>query len=330
VLFDGSTGAVRTVVASHPEAEQLTRLIQQLGLGLNATAIQAGQTAAVEDLTGSARAGLAEAAQRVGMPVTAGLALRGGEEVVGCLQLFGRALDTVTDGLLDELAPLAAVLGAVLGNLEAYHHSASLVASLTSALDRQRPIEQAKGMLAERHGVDLDAAYRMLRAQAHRRGITVVAAAAELVSESWRSSADPPAPAAEPAGRTAAEQTARSAAAEQTPSPEAEPAAGPASLPPGASAPPPPADSDDPPGQTALLDVGAVPVRPTAPSRAQPRRPPNTEPAARAEQPALLDLAAVPEQASKPDRNGTELHPEQTPLPEQRGGPTQVETRPTA
>jgi transcriptional regulator with GAF, ATPase, and Fis domain len=186
VVFDGSTGAVRILVASHPEAEQLTRLVQQLGLGIGSAAIRAGRDTALEDLTQSVRAGLAEAAARVGLPVTAVVALRGADELVGCLQLFGRTMDTLASGLLSELAPLADVLGAALGNIEAYRHSASLVASLTTALDRQGPIEQAKGMLAERHGVDLDAAYRMLREQAHRQATTVVAVAAELVNQSWR------------------------------------------------------------------------------------------------------------------------------------------------
>jgi hypothetical protein len=193
VLFDGSTGAVRTLVASHPEAEQLTRLVQQLGLGIGSAAIRAGRDSAIEDLTQSVRAGLAEAAQRVGLPSTAVVALRGADELVGCLQLYSRTLDTLAGGLLTELAPLADVLGPVLGNVESYRHSASLVASLTTALDRQGPIEQAKGMLAERHQVDLDTAYRMLREQAHRQATTVVAVAAELVNQSWRATGPVPA-----------------------------------------------------------------------------------------------------------------------------------------
>jgi AmiR/NasT family two-component response regulator len=186
VLFDDSADAVRALVASHPEAEQLTRLVQQLGLGIGASAIRAGRDSAVEDLTRSVRAGLADAAQRVGLPVTAVVALRTGDRLVGCLQLYSRTLDSVTDGLLEELAPLAAVLGAVLGNIEAYRHSASLVSRLTVALDRQGPLEQAKGLLAERHRVDLDAAYRMLRDQATRQGVTVGAVAAAVVNQSWR------------------------------------------------------------------------------------------------------------------------------------------------
>ncbi|HEX4252027.1 MAG TPA: ANTAR domain-containing protein [Pseudonocardia sp.] len=192
VVFDGSTGAVRILVASHPEAEQLTRLVQQLGLGIGSAAIRAGRDTALDDLTRSTHAGLADASARVGLPVTAVVALRGGDELVGCLQLFGRDLDTLAGGLLGELAPLAEVLGAVLGNIEAYRHSASLVASLSTALDRQGPIEQAKGMLAERHAIDLDAAYRMLREQAYRQATSVVAVAAELVNQSWRGSSQVP------------------------------------------------------------------------------------------------------------------------------------------
>jgi ANTAR domain len=317
VLFDGSTGAVRTVVASHPEAEQLTRLIQQLGLGISVAAIQAGEYGVVEDLTESVRAGLAEAALRVGLPVTAGLALRGGDEVVGCLQLFSRTLDTLTTGLLDELAPLATVLGAVLGNLEAYHHSASLVATLSTALDRQGPIEQAKGMLAERHGVDLDAAYRMLRDLAYQRSTTVAEVAAELVHQYWRATREPedgPGPDDHPGP-------------DDRPEPEARPA--PDDLPePDARA---DAPAAEPTGQAALLEVPAAPGRTS--TRPPVKRTPNAEQPPVPEQTSLLDLAAVPEQAVKPDRNGVEPRPapaDQTPLPEQRGVPADTEPRPTA
>jgi hypothetical protein len=340
VLFDSSTGAVRTVVASHPEAEQLTRLIQQLGLGISVADIQAGQHAVVEDLTESARAGLAEAAQRVGLPVTAGLALRGGEEVVGCLQLFSRTLDTLTTGLLDELAPLSTVLGPVLGNLEAYHHSASLVATLSTALDRQGPIEQAKGMLAERHGVDLDAAYRMLRDLAYQRSTTVAEVAAELVSQCWRDTREPedgPAPDDHPGPDARPEPDDR---VEPGDRPEPDDLLEPGDRPEpddgleSEARPEPEAGLDapaaEPTGQTALLEVTAAPAR--TPTRPPTTRTPNDEQAPVPEQTSLLDLAAVPEQAAKPDRNSADPRPtpaDQTPLPEQRGVPTDAEARPT-
>ncbi|WP_028925486.1 GAF and ANTAR domain-containing protein [Pseudonocardia acaciae] len=203
VLFASSTGSVRALVASHPAAGQLTRLLQQLGEGIGSAAIWSGRDTAIEDLTTSARVDLAEAAGRVGLPVTAAVALRGSGGLIGCLQLFGSGPHALTERLLADLAPFAEVLGTALDNAEAYQHSAGLVAHLTAALDDQRPIEQAKGMLTERHQIDLDAAYRMLREQARRRNMTVHAVAAEQVAASYKAATPVP----EQGGATHPEQT---------------------------------------------------------------------------------------------------------------------------
>jgi hypothetical protein len=62
------------------------------------------------------------------------------------------------------------------------------VGQLTSALDGRVAVEQAKGMLAERHGTDMDSAFERLRRQAReqRRPITDVALA--IVHSAERSS----------------------------------------------------------------------------------------------------------------------------------------------
>jgi transcriptional regulator with GAF, ATPase, and Fis domain len=185
MILDSSTGAVRGVAGSHPEAEQLTRLVHQLGEDPRRTGLRSGQQSPPVDLT-QARTVLAEAAGQVGLPVTAAVALLTGGELVGYLQLFATDLEALSDELLRELTTLADVLSVTLHDAEAYRWSATTIAQLSAALESQRPIEQAKGLLAERHQFDLDAAYRMLREQALRRETTVVAVATEVVSRSWR------------------------------------------------------------------------------------------------------------------------------------------------
>jgi hypothetical protein len=177
LLLDGSTGVVRALVASHPEAGQLARLLEE-----------SGHDAASEfvDLTRSPAPGLADAAHRVGLPLSATLTLPGSTRAVGRLRLFADRRDALGPELLDELAPLVEVLGAAMANAEAYRHSTDLVARLSAALATQGPVEQAKGLLAERHRTDLDGAYRMLREQAARRGQSVGEFAADVVSQSWR------------------------------------------------------------------------------------------------------------------------------------------------
>ncbi|HEY1968010.1 MAG TPA: GAF and ANTAR domain-containing protein [Pseudonocardia sp.] len=200
-LVDGATGSLRTLIGSHPEAEQLTRLVRQLGEGTGQSALRARPIVPAENLT-RARTVLAEAAGKVGLPVTASVVLAGVEEPVGFLQLFSPDEARLSEHVLRELVPLADVLGIALHDAGAYEYSASLVSQLSEALDAQRPIEQAKGLLAERHRVDLAAAYRMLREQAHRREVSVTVVATEVVAQSWRSRADlaDPADPARPSG----------------------------------------------------------------------------------------------------------------------------------
>lgn len=181
-LVDG-TGSVRALIGSRPEAEQLTRLVHQLGAGSRPRRI-----APVEDLT-KARTVVAEAAGKVGLPVTASIGLSGPDQQVGYLQLFGPAPGALPEEMLRALLPLADVLGVALHDSAAYEHSTRLVAQLSEALETQRPIEQAKGLLAERLGVDLDAAYRMLRDEARRRDTSVALVAAEVVGQSWQRTA---------------------------------------------------------------------------------------------------------------------------------------------
>jgi hypothetical protein len=205
MLVDG-TGSVCALIGSDPEAEQLTRLVRQLGNDSSGT--RARRVAPAEDLT-QARTVVADAAGKVGLPVTASIELYGVDEAVGCLQLFGSDLGTLPEEMLRALLPLADVLGTALHDAGAYEHSAKLVAQLSEALESQRPIEQAKGLLAERHGVDLDAAYRMLRDQARRRDTSVTLVAAELIGQTWQ-----------PSGRTVPERGAELSDTGTAPLPE--------------------------------------------------------------------------------------------------------------
>jgi hypothetical protein len=184
-VLDGTTGSLRHLIGSHPEAEQLTRLARQLTEAGGLSALRNRPIVTAQNLTGG-RSVLAEAAGKVGLPVTASIALPGLDDPVGFLQLFATTEQVLAEPVLRELVPLADVLGVTLHDTSAYEYSAGLVDQLSEALEAQRPIEQAKGLLAERNGIDLAAAYRMLREQARRRNVSINAVAAEVVAESWR------------------------------------------------------------------------------------------------------------------------------------------------
>ena len=105
------------------------------------------------------------------------LRIRG--KVIGAINLFhseNRQLDATDVRLCQAMADIATI-GIV--QERAISEAAVLAYQLQRALNSRIVLEQAKGRLAERLGVDLDDAFAMLRryARQHNRGLTEVAGA---------------------------------------------------------------------------------------------------------------------------------------------------------
>jgi AmiR/NasT family two-component response regulator len=66
---------------------------------------------------------------------------------------------------------LADVTVSYLANSRAFAETSRLAEQLQQALDSRVVIEQAKGMLAERHGVEVTEAFDRLRSHARGRGL---------------------------------------------------------------------------------------------------------------------------------------------------------------
>jgi ANTAR domain len=107
------------------------------------------------------------AAAQAGIEAAAVVPLRCGYTNHGCMYLFG-ATAQLTDDLVAAAGLVAAVLGAVTGNAAMCRRSTALAIQLSDALESRVPIEQAKGLLAERFRIGLDEAFRMLRAHSRR------------------------------------------------------------------------------------------------------------------------------------------------------------------
>ncbi|EPH42778.1 GAF and ANTAR domain-containing protein [Streptomyces aurantiacus] len=103
--------------------------------------------------------------------------LRGREQTVGALVLFGGEDQQLTEEALEfgqSLADIAAI--ALLRDRE-LHRSRTLAGQLEHALTSRLTIEQAKGVLAAQRSLSLDDAFAILRghARARQRKLTVVA-----------------------------------------------------------------------------------------------------------------------------------------------------------
>ena len=122
---------------------------------------------------------VADAFHRAGVEGVHAVPLSWNGEVIGALNLFFAAGHTSTGTSLQVFADLA-----TLAIVHASPVSPTQVLGRTrSALDERTILEQAKGVLAQQHGVSMDAAYDLLLRTAHQSSELLAVAAARLVAE---------------------------------------------------------------------------------------------------------------------------------------------------
>jgi len=173
LLLADPRGELRVIAASS-EAARLLELFQlQNDQGPCLDCFRSGQAVHVADLNDTAARWprFGSAALQAGFAAVQALPMRLREHVVGALNLFraspgaflpadiriGQALaDVATIGLLHE---------------RSMRHSDALNEQLQTALNSRVVIEQAKGKLAERLGLDMDEAFNLLRDSARARNL---------------------------------------------------------------------------------------------------------------------------------------------------------------
>jgi ANTAR domain/GAF domain len=173
-------------VAASSEAVWLLELFQlQNDRGPWLDCFRAAQPAAAADIAAAAQRWprFAAAAQQAGFAAVQALPMRLREQVIGALNLFrttpgafpaedvriGQALaDVATIGLLHE---------------RSMRHSDALNEQLQTVLNSRVVIEQAKGKLAERLGMDMDMdqAFRLLRDHARNHNLRLADVARALI-----------------------------------------------------------------------------------------------------------------------------------------------------
>jgi GAF domain-containing protein len=119
------------------------------------------------------------AAQHGGFAAVHAVPLRLREQVLGALNLFGAHPGALHGDDLDLAQALAHVASVALVQEKAAGDKDLIVAQLTAALASRVVLEQAKGVLAERGGIEMDAAFSALRlfARDNNQRLTAVAAA---------------------------------------------------------------------------------------------------------------------------------------------------------
>lgn len=108
------------------------------------------------------------------------LRLRG--QVIGAMNLFCRDRSSLTDDDVSVGQALADVATIGLLQERTVRHGEIVAEQLQAALNSRILIEQAKGVLAERSGIDVDEAFAVLRAYARSNGSQLSAVATAVIS----------------------------------------------------------------------------------------------------------------------------------------------------
>ena len=168
LLLADPRGELRVIAASS-EAARLLELFQlQNDQGPCLDCFRSGQPVSAADLTAEARRWprFAPAARQAGFAAVQALPMRLREQVIGALNLFRADPGALAPAAIRVGQALADVATISLLHERGMRHSDILNEQLQTALNSRVIIEQAKGKLAERLGVDMDQAFTLLRDRA--------------------------------------------------------------------------------------------------------------------------------------------------------------------
>jgi GAF domain-containing protein len=170
LLLAGPRGELRVVAAS-TEAARLLELFQlQSDQGPCLDCFRSGQPVAATDLTVDQRwPRFAAAAGQAGFCAVQALPMRLRDQVIGALNLFRGTAGAFDADVVRVGQALADVATIGLLNERSMRRRETLSEQLQVALNSRVVIEQAKGKLAERLGIDVSQAFTLLRDQARNR-----------------------------------------------------------------------------------------------------------------------------------------------------------------
>jgi GAF domain-containing protein len=174
-------GRARSVGVTGPLAAALDERQYETGFGPCMEAALTGEQVLIEDTTEEVVHGdFAALARRLGVTSVLSVGLPLQHRVVGSLNVY--STDAPLGGRAAEIANVfARHASVVVDNAAEYAGATDLVEHLRVALESRAVIEQAKGVLMERHRCTADDAFQRLVAQSQHQGRKVRELAAELV-----------------------------------------------------------------------------------------------------------------------------------------------------
>jgi GAF domain-containing protein len=187
LMLADHSGQLRVAAASTQRARLLELFELQNEEGPCLDCFVSGQAVLASDLGGTDDLGtwprFSPESRAAGFQSVAAVPLRLRDETIGALNLFRKAPSALQPSELKLAQALADV--ATIGVLQerGVRQHEVLAHQLQSALDSRVVIEQAKGVIAERAGLDMDESFRMLRNAARSRNKKLSEVATLIVLE---------------------------------------------------------------------------------------------------------------------------------------------------
>ena len=184
LVIDDGSGTLHVAVASGDDVLALQRTGSAMGRSSLLTCITRGIPVTEEFAPGDVLfEPYAGEAIRRGFRFEYLFPLRYRERVMGALVLLDRRDVRLEPARADMTMSVATVAGTMMQYAQNASVAARLVSQLQTALDSRVLIEQAKGVLAERNGHDMDSAFRLLRTKARAERRTIADVAQEIVGQ---------------------------------------------------------------------------------------------------------------------------------------------------
>lgn len=190
-------GELGTWAYTDPESPAVDRVQYETGHGPCLDAMRYGEVLVVDD-TAEAEPRWPRFEQecaRLGIRSTASLPLTAKDESIGGLNLYSHTAKAFPLDELQRARVFATSATAVAYNSLRYQEAVELGEGLTEAMASRATIEQAKGIVMARSGVDADAAFDVLVRASQRENRRLREIAAELVERTAAGARAPDAPA---------------------------------------------------------------------------------------------------------------------------------------
>jgi GAF domain-containing protein len=187
VSLADADGVLHPLAATDERTSEVERLQERFAEGPCVDAYRDGSPVVVADLSTAGRwPQFTQPALAVGVHTVAGFPMRIDHHAVGALNTYHTEPLTPTQSDLDAAEVLCDVAAGYVVYADALDRSRERATQLQHALESRVLIEQAKGVLAERHGVSPSDSFELLRRHARNHNLRLSEVARAVIDGSLR------------------------------------------------------------------------------------------------------------------------------------------------